>query len=93
MSTHDMRAQKSSEDGTYSFTALLPGTYELKVSYEGFDTYVKSGMILAANTAATVNVPLTVGKTQQQVVVSGNTVLVDTESATNSVTLDQYRSV
>lgn len=88
MTTHDLRAQKSGEDGTYSFTALLPGTYELKVSYEGFETYVKSGMILAANTAASVNIPLTVGKTQQQVVVSANTVLVDTETATNSATLD-----
>lgn len=89
MSTHDVRVQKSGEDGTYNFTALLPGTYELRVSYEGFQTYVKSGMVLAANTAATVSVPLTIGKTTQQVVVSGNTVLVDTESATNSVTLDQ----
>jgi hypothetical protein len=88
MTTHDLRAQKSGEDGTYSFTALLPGTYELKVSYEGFETWVKSGMILPANTAANVSVPLTVGKTQQQVVVSGNTVLVDTQSATNSATLD-----
>lgn len=87
--THDLRTQTSGADGTYSFTALLPGTYELKVSADGFDTWIKSGMILAANTAATVNASLTVGKSQQQVVVSANSVLVDTESATNSVTMDQ----
>ncbi|HZZ37851.1 MAG TPA: TonB-dependent receptor [Acidobacteriaceae bacterium] len=89
LATHDIHTQTSAADGTYSFTALLPGTYELKVSSEGFDTWVKSGMVLAANTAATVNASLTVGKSEQQVVVSGNSVLVDTESATNSVTLDQ----
>lgn len=87
--THDTRIQQSAADGTYSFTNLLPGTYELKVSFEGFNSWVKSGMILTANTAATVNVPLTVGKSEVQVVVSGSTVLVDTESATNSVTIDQ----
>lgn len=88
MITRDVRVQKSGDDGTYSFTALLPGTYELKVSYEGFETYVNSGMILPANTAASVHVPLTVGKTQQQVVVSASTVLVNTESPTNTATLD-----
>src|SRR5690348_6530392 len=55
MATHDVRVQKSGDDGTYRFDALLPGTYELKVSFEGFETYVNSGMILPANTAANVN--------------------------------------
>lgn len=88
MATHDVRVQKSGEDGTYAFTALLPGTYELKVSFEGFETYVNSGMVLPANTAASVNPSLTVGKTQQQVIVSSSTVLVNTESPTNTSTLD-----
>lgn len=88
MDTSDIRVQKSGDDGAYSFAALLPGTYKLTVTYQGFETYVKSGMVLPAKTAATVNVPLTVGKAQQQVVVSGSSVLIDTESATNSVTLD-----
>ncbi len=89
LSTHDLRSQKSGEDGTYSFTSILPGTYEITASAGGFKDYVRSGMVLAANTSATVNVSLQVGNTQEKVVVSANSVLVDTESATNSVTIDQ----
>lgn len=89
MSTNDLHEEKSGQDGTYSFTALLPGTYKLTVTCQGFETYEKSGMVLAANTAATINVPLAVGSRQEKVVVSANSVLVDTESATNSVTMDQ----
>lgn len=89
VATHDTRDGKSGDDGTYSFSNLLPGTYELTASASGFKDFVRSGMTLAANTAATVNVSLQVGDTQEKVVVSANTVLVDTESATNSVTIDQ----
>jgi hypothetical protein len=47
-------------------------------------------MILRANTAASVNVPLAIGGTEQSVQVSSEAVLVDTESATNLVTMDNH---
>ncbi|HTV13227.1 MAG TPA: TonB-dependent receptor [Acidobacteriaceae bacterium] len=89
MATNDVRAQKSGANGSYNFTALLPGTYKITATAAGFETYLRTGLILEANTAATVDVALQVGRTQQQVVVTASTVLVDTESATNSVTMDQ----
>ncbi|HEY1576735.1 MAG TPA: TonB-dependent receptor [Terracidiphilus sp.] len=85
----DLREASSASDGAYKFNNLLPGTYEVTVSAAGFKDYVRGNMILTANTAATVNVPLQIGSTEQRVVVSAAAVLVDSESATNSVTLDQ----
>ena len=47
-------------------------------------------MILRANTAASINVPLVVGGTEQRVDVTAEAVLLDTQTATNSVTLDSH---
>ncbi len=90
MGTNDTRDTVSGDDGIYKFDNLLPGTYEITAEAKGFKSYVQSNMILRANIAATVNVPLEVGATQQQVEVSSEAVLLDTQTATNSVTMDQH---
>lgn len=90
MSTHDTREVTSSTDGTYKFDNLLPGTYQISVEAAGFQSYVQSNMILRANTAAAVNIPLQLGATQQKVEVTGEAVLLDTQSANNSVTFDAH---
>jgi hypothetical protein len=88
--TNDVRVQTSSDAGAYNFTNLLPGTYKLTAAASGFKEFVRTGMQLRANTAATVDVPLQVGGAQEQVTVSaGSGVLVDTASANNSITMDE----
>ena len=88
--TKDTRVQTSGADGAYTFTNLLPGTYKLSVTAAGFKDYVQTDMVLRANTAAIVNVPLQVGNTSEQVVVNaGGTVLLDTAGANNPTTLDE----
>ncbi len=87
--THDQRDFTSASDGTYKFDNLLPGTYEITAEAPGFKSYVQTNMILRANTAATVNIALQLGATQQRVEVSSEAVLLDTQTANNSVTLDQ----
>ncbi len=77
-------------DGSYQFNNLLPGTYEITVSAPGFETYVRSNLILQAQIATTVNVALQVGTTQQKVEVTGSAVLVDTQTANHTVTLDSH---
>jgi hypothetical protein len=88
MGTNDVRNATSRDNGAYQFTNLPPGTYEITVTAPGFQTYQKTDLILQANVAATVNVPLQLGSTQQRVQVSANAVLLDTESANNEVTLN-----
>ncbi len=88
--THDQRDYTTTNDGTYKFDNLEPGTYQVTVDAKGFKTYVRSNMLLRAETAASVNVSLEVGDTQQKVEVTGESLLVDTESANNSVTMDSH---
>ncbi len=78
----------SSSGGSYQFNNLNPGTYEITVTAPGFKTYVKSNLILQTQLAASINIPLELGNTQQKVEVTASSVLVDTETANTSVTLD-----
>lgn len=89
MGTKDIRQQTSDAKGSFIFNNLLPGTYEISASAAGFKDFVRENMKLRANTAATVNVAFQVGAAQQKVVVSSGEVLMDTETANNSVTMDQ----
>jgi hypothetical protein len=89
VSTKDSRTAVTSGRGAYNFQNLLPGTYEIRASAQGFKEYVKTGLILRANTAASVDTQLQTGNAQQEVIVSANTVLVDTETPNNSITMDQ----
>ncbi len=88
VNTKDLRVATSDARGFYTFSNLLPGVYEITASATGFEKYLKSGMTLNASTAATVDISLHVGVATQQVTVSGSTILLNTENATNSVTMD-----
>src|SRR5438270_3265413 len=70
MGTNDVRDTTTTAAGSYKFDNLLPGTYEITADAAGFKKYVQSEMILRASTAATVNVPLAVGSTEQTVQVT-----------------------
>ncbi|HEY4008570.1 MAG TPA: TonB-dependent receptor [Acidobacteriaceae bacterium] len=87
--TKDTRVKTTGDHGTYDFSGLNPGTYQIAVTANGFKDYLKTGLILRANTAATVDAKLDIGSAQDRVVVSADTVLVDTETPNNSVTMDQ----
>lgn len=80
------RTITSQSDGTYLVDHLPIGTYQIKFSADGFKTYVRSGVTLAAGFAATINAPLQVGGVTQSVEVSGAAPVVDVtgnETATN----------
>ena len=87
--TKDLREKTTTANGSYDFQNLLPGTYQLSASAPGFKNFIQTGLILRANTAANVNSMLQIGGGQEQVVVSADTVLVDTETPNNSITMDQ----
>ncbi len=88
INTQDIRVERSDTKGSYTFQNLLPGTYEITVTAGGFEKFIQSNMVLEASTAATVNISLRIGTAEERVVVSGSSVLLNTEDATNSVTLD-----
>lgn len=89
MGTNDLQEITTKADGSYQFNNLQPGTYQITVAAPGFQSYVRTGLILQANLAAKVDVPLQLGNTQQKIEVTGSQLLVDTETANNSVTLER----
>ena len=69
--TGQSRSATSSADGSYRFNALPVGNYEARVTQQGFETSVVTGITLTVSQEATINFALKVGQIEQQVTVSG----------------------
>ena len=80
-------------DGTYAFTLLRPGTYNLKVEKSGFRTYVQSGIVLTVGQTATQDVTLQVGAVSQEVTVTAGAEILNTESANVGTTVTTQQVV
>jgi Carboxypeptidase regulatory-like domain len=79
--TAQLRSVTADSEGHFVVTQLLPGTYTLKVSANGFKQIEQKGIILTANErVSTRNVTLEVGDVNQVVTVTANTAHVQTES-------------
>ena len=66
--------------GLYDAVSILPGRYKITFAKEGFGTVVRDGIILDVG-AISVDVQLTVGVSQQEVVVTANAAQLKTETA------------
>src|SRR5580700_1639996 len=79
--------------GTFSFTALPVGRYQIAVEKQGFTKYVQSGIILVLDETANVPIQLNVGNLSQEVTVSADAELLNTQSGTVGQLIDQRRIV
>ncbi len=70
--------------GFYIVSNLEPGTYVLRVDATGFQRYEQTGIVIQVGQSRTVDVRLKVGATTAEVVVTGESPLVDTRSQTVS---------
>src|SRR5262245_53867894 len=77
--TGAIRTVFTGPDGAYSLPNLPVGPYQLKVVLQGFNTYVRDGIVLQVGTNPEVNVTLTVGAISEQVIVTANSSLVETK--------------
>ncbi len=79
----------SKSDGTYSFRGVAPGTYSLTVTADGFNTFVRQGVKIAAGTNLAIDAKLAVMDLSQQTTVTTNTtaVSVDQENNASSTTI------
>lgn len=83
------RHATTSELGRYNFNAMPVGLYSLQVEAQGFQTFRQSGIRLNVNTPATVDVRLSVGAVTEQVTVTADAVMVNTQSGTLSQVVQQ----
>src|SRR5687767_13468905 len=77
--------------GAYSFRDLQPGTYELKVTLNGFKSYARAGLTVTLNAIARADVQLEVGGQTETVTVTADKPLLQTERADVSTQLDSVQ--
>ncbi len=92
-STGFTRTTQSGQDGTYVLTSLPIGPYQLEVIADGFKAFTQKGIVLQVNSNPLVNVKLDLGAVSQQIVVSADATMPETQSTAISQVIDQRRVV
>ncbi|MBI4454885.1 MAG: TonB-dependent receptor [Acidobacteria bacterium] len=87
--TGQSRAVISDDVGLYRVREIPVGSYELRAELSGFQTAVRRGIELTAGQEAVIDFTLQVGNLAEEVVVTAETPLVNTTSATLSNLVDQ----
>src|SRR6266498_663207 len=90
--TGSTRAVTTSDDGRFSFAALQPGVYTIKVEQPGFQTLERRNAVLSANESLALgDLALTAGQVTETVTVTGEGTMVEKESSdlTARLTEDQ----
>jgi Carboxypeptidase regulatory-like domain len=72
---------QSTSTGTYSFSGVRPGTYNLRVEAQGFETFVDNGLQIHVQQTMTVDVKFVTGRVSQQVTVTASAPLLQAENA------------
>ena len=67
--------------GSYSFVALQPGTYAIKVSMRGFKTLERRNLVVEANSITRTDVKLDVGDIEQSVTITSEAPALQTDRA------------
>ncbi|MGH9617584.1 MAG: carboxypeptidase regulatory-like domain-containing protein, partial [Acidobacteriaceae bacterium] len=87
------RTVTAGTNGTYVLPNLPIGPYRLDVSASGFNTYVRTGIVLQVATNPTINVSLQVGAVNQQIEVHANALQASTEATGIGTVMEQQRIV
>ncbi|HEV2487175.1 MAG TPA: carboxypeptidase-like regulatory domain-containing protein [Terracidiphilus sp.] len=83
----------SGADGSFVLPGLPVGGYSLQVSAKGFRKYTQTGLVLQVGQNVQVNIPLTVGSVSQEVQVSADAAMVETQDTSISEVIDNQRIV
>lgn len=89
--TNVTRTSQTTDDGHYRFENLPVGNYELAVEMSGFAKHVQSGITLALNQNAFVDVTMKPGGVQEVVNVVENASMLNTSTAEVGTRFDERR--
>jgi hypothetical protein len=84
-----VRAVVSDDTGQYRIVDLRAGIYSVTFSLTGFSTVKREGIELTGTFVATVNADLKVGSLQETITVTGETPIVDVQSAKVQTTINK----
>jgi hypothetical protein len=84
------KVRTAGTDGTgqYRIEDLRPGIYTILVTLPGFNTFRREGIELTGSFTATINAELKVGALAETITVTGETPVVDVQTAKREVTLN-----
>jgi len=85
--TNAVRTVQSDDSGNYAVTSLPAGTYNVSVSYSGFENYIAKNVVLNVAEKRGLNIQLKAGSTSTTVTVEAATIAVDTESSAQAGTI------
>ena len=74
--------------GLYKIENLRPGTYTVVFTLAGFNTSRREGVELTGSFTASINAELKVGSVEESITVTGETPVVDLQSATKQRVMD-----
>src|SRR4026209_1394705 len=89
--TNETRTAQTNADGRYHFAGVPVGPYELTVQSTGFAQYQQTGITLALNQSAVVDVTMKPGAVQEVVNVVENASMLNTSSAEVGTRFDEKR--
>src|SRR6202050_2204292 len=92
MGTAEKREQSSGADGLFTFVNLFPGQYRVDVEKDGFKHFVRSPIVVEVQQSTRVDAALQVGEVSQVVEVTGETPLLQTESASLGQVVDERKA-
>jgi hypothetical protein len=87
------KAVTTGADGHYEWRYLLPGTYNVEVRMSGFRAEVTSDITLVVGQLARMDFKLQVGALTEEIQVSAQGVLLDTQTSTMAQTMTEERIV
>src|SRR6185312_10816504 len=87
------RETATTDSGYYVVTNLSPGDYRISVTAPGFSPHRESGIHLAVQQTARLDVTMTVGSVSESVQVQANAALLNTSDATLGYVVENKRVV
>lgn len=91
ISTNETRTTQTNADGRYHFASVPVGAYEVAVESPGFAKYQQSGITLALNQSAVVDVTMKPGTVQEVVNVVENASMLNTSTPEVGTRFDEKR--
>ncbi len=80
--TGQTREAVTDADGLYTIKNILPGTFDVKVTKQGFSTFTTVNLAITANNVARIDAAMKIGNVSEVVSVAATATVLQTESAT-----------
>src|SRR5437867_6680538 len=80
--TNDRRDQATNESGRFTFASVQPGVYDLKIEHAGFETLLRTRVVLSANEGLALGeIAMKTGQVTETVTVTSEGQLVEKQSS------------